>query len=94
MSFRNSTLALTLAVAGACFAGSVAHASVFEGVQCSAHIMTGHPGINVTVPNGAVFRSLEEARKDALNRCSLTNLAWGAMCQTWCVPVDREKAAG
>jgi hypothetical protein len=46
----------------------------------------------VTVPNGAVFRSLGEARKDALNRCSLTNLAeegWGATCQTWCVPVDR-----
>jgi hypothetical protein len=39
--------------------------------------MTGHPGINLTVPYGAVFRSLEEARKDALNRCSLTNLAWG-----------------
>jgi hypothetical protein len=57
MSFRNSTLALTLAVAGACFAGSVAYASVFEGEQCSAHIMTGHPGINVTVPDGAVFRS-------------------------------------
>jgi hypothetical protein len=49
--------------------------------------MTGHPGINVTVPNGAVFRSLEEARKDALNRCSLTNLAEE-------VPVDRQKAAG
>ena len=93
MSFRNSTLALTLAVAGACFANSVAHASVFEGEQCSAHIM-GHPGINATVPNGAVFRNLEEARKDALNRCSVTNLAWGAMCQTWCVPVDRQKAAG
>ena len=70
----------------------VPHASVFEGEQCSAHIMTGHPGINVTVPSGAVFRSQEEARKDALNRCSLTNLAeegWGATCQTWCVPVDR-----
>ena len=87
-------LALTLAVAGACFAASVAHASVFEGEQCSAHVMTGHPGINVTVPNGAVFRSLGEARNDGLNRCSRTNLAWGAMCQTWCVPVDRQKAAG
>jgi hypothetical protein len=97
MSFRNSTLALTLAVAGACFAGSVAHASVFEGEQCSAHIQTAHPGIDVTVPDGAVFRSLGEARNDALNRCSLTNLAeegWGASCQTWCVPVDRQKAAG
>jgi hypothetical protein len=93
MSFRNSTLALTLAVAGACFAGSVAYASVFEGEQCSAHIMTGHPGINVSVPNGAVFRSLEEARNDALNRCSLTNLAWGAMCQTWCVPVGLQRIA-
>jgi hypothetical protein len=80
MSFRNSTLALTLAVAGACFAVSVAHASVFEGEQCSAHIQTAHPGIDVTVSNGAVFRSLGEARKDAPNRCSLTNLAeegWG-----------------
>ena len=96
MSFRDSTLALTLAVAGACFAGSVAHASVFEGEQCSAHVMTGHPGINVTVPNGAVFRSLEEARNDALVRCSLTNLAeegWGTTCQTWCVPVDRQRIA-
>ena len=52
MSFRNPTLALTLAVAGACFAGSVVHASVFEGEQCSAHIMTSHPGIDVTVPDG------------------------------------------
>ena len=97
MTFRNSTLALTLAVAGACFAGSVAHASVFEGEQCSAHIQTAHPGIDVTVPNGAVFRSLGEAKKDALNRCSLTNLAeegWGELCQTWCVPVDRQNAAG
>ena len=96
MSFRNSTLALTLTIAGACFADSVAHASVFEGEQCSAHIM-GHPGINTTVPNGAVFRSLGEAKKDALNRCSLTNLAeegWGELCQTWCVPVDRQNAAG
>jgi hypothetical protein len=38
----NSTLALTLAVAGACFAGSVAHASVFEGERCSE---TAHPGM-------------------------------------------------
>jgi hypothetical protein len=92
MSFRNSTLALTLAVAGACFAGSGDHASVFEGEQCSAHIMTAHPGINVTVPDGAVFRSLGEARNDALNRCSRTILAeegWGSLCETWCVPVDR-----
>jgi hypothetical protein len=58
MSFRNSTLALTLAVAGACFAGSVAHASVFEGEQCSAHIMTGHPGINVTVCHRAPWREI------------------------------------
>jgi hypothetical protein len=33
MSFRNPTLALTLAVAGACFAGSVAHAALSEGEQ-------------------------------------------------------------
>jgi long-subunit fatty acid transport protein len=62
MTFRNSTLALTLAVAGACFAGSVAHASIFEGEQCSAHIQTAHPGIDVTVSNGAVFRSLAACR--------------------------------
>jgi hypothetical protein len=97
MSFRNSTLALTLAVAGACFAGSVAHAAVSEGEQCSAFIETVRPGVHVTVPLGAVYRSLGEARQDALNRCSLTNLAeegWGQLCRAWCVPVDRQKAAG
>ncbi|SRR5271165_1814227 len=96
MSFRNSTLALTLAVAGAYFASFVAHASVFEGEQCSAYIETARPGVDVTVPYGAVFRGLGEARKDALNRCSLTNLAeegWGALCQSWCVPVDRQRTA-
>jgi hypothetical protein len=94
MSFRNSTLALTLAVAGACFAGSMAHAAVSEGEQCSAFIETARPGVDVTVPEGAIYRGLEEARKDALNRCSLTNLAeegWGALCRTSCVPVDRQK---
>lgn len=96
MSLRNSTVALTLAVAGACFAGSVAHAAVSEGEQCSAFIETAHPGIDVTVPDGAVYRSLGEARNDALTRCSRTNLAeegWGTLCQTWCVPVDLQKTA-
>jgi hypothetical protein len=96
MSFRNPTLAPTLAVAGAYFAGSIAHAAVSEGEQCSAFIETARPGVDATVPNGPVYRSLGEARKDALNRCSLTNLAeegWGALCQTWCVPIDRQKTA-
>ena len=91
MSIRNPTLAL--AVAAACFAGSLAHAAVSEGQQCSAHIQTARPGVDVTVPYGAVYRSLGQARKDALNRCSLTNVAqegWGQLCQTWCVPVDRQ----
>ena len=95
MSFRNSTLAL--AVAGACFASSLSHAAVYEGEQCSAFIETSRPGVDVTVPYGAVYRSLGQARKDALNRCTLTNLAeegWGQLCQTWCVPVDRQSAAG
>jgi hypothetical protein len=95
MSFRNSTLALALAVAGA-FAGSVAHAAVSDGEQCAAFIETARPGGDVTVPYGAVYRRPGEARKDALNRCSLTNLAeegWGP-CQTWCIPVDHQKTAG
>ena len=90
MSFRIATLALS--VAGACFAGSAAHAAVSDGEQCSAFIETSHPGVDATVPYGAVYASLQEARKDALNRCSLTNVAeegWGQLCKTWCVPVDR-----
>ena len=75
MSFRNPTLVLALAVAGAILADSVAQAAVSEGEQCSAFIETSRPGVDVTVPNGAVYRSLGEARKEALNRCSLTNLA-------------------
>ena len=57
MSFRNSALALTLALLpGPRFAELCNPCeSVFEGEQCAAHVMTGHPGINVTVPNGAVF---------------------------------------
>ena len=59
MSFRNSTLALTLAVAGACFAGSVAHAAGSVGEQCSAFIETGRPGVNSpspTAPSIAAWR--------------------------------------
>ena len=92
MSFRNRRLALTLAIAAACFGGPVAHAAIFPGEQCSAFIQTSHPGVDATVPYGAVYGSLGEAREDALNRCSLTNVAqegWGQLCQTWCVPVDR-----
>ena len=92
MSFRTSTLTLTLAIAGACFAGPIAHAAVSAGEQCSAFIDTSHPGVDVTVPYGAVHRSLANARNEAMDRCSLTNVAeegWGQLCQTWCVPVDR-----
>lgn len=92
MSFRNPILALTLALAGAGFAGPLAHAALSEGEQCSAFIETSRPGVDVTVPDGAVYPSLGKARKDALNRCNLTNLAeegWGSLCRTWCAPVDR-----
>jgi hypothetical protein len=102
MSIRNSTLALTLAVALACSSGSVAHAahaavSLPEldaaGDQCLAFIMTSRPGGDANVPYGAVYGSLDEARQNALNRCSLTNLAeegWGP-CRTWCVPAERQE---
>lgn len=63
MTFRNLTSALTLAVAGACFAGSVAHASVFEGEQCSAHITTGHPGINSLSPMAPSFAAWRKPEK-------------------------------
>src|SRR5450432_3486588 len=42
------------------------------------------PGGDASVPYGGVFQSLNEAQQDALNRCSLTNLAqegWGP-CRT------------
>lgn len=81
---------MLLAVVGLCFAGSVAHAAVFKGEQCLAFIETTRPGVDVMVPYGAIYRSLREARKDALHRCSLTNLAedgWGP-CRPWCVPID------
>jgi hypothetical protein len=96
MSSRNSTLSQTLAVAGACFAGTVAHAAASEDEQCSAFIETARPGVNVIVPYGAFYRSLGQARKDALNRCRLTNLAeegWGPLCRTRCVSVDHQKTA-
>jgi hypothetical protein len=95
MSVRNSGLALL--IAAACFPVSGAHAAVLlprldaTGEQCSAFIETARPGVDVTVPDGAVYRSLAQARQDALNRCSLTNLAeagWGP-CHTSCVPLDR-----
>jgi hypothetical protein len=99
MAFRNSTLALMLAVAFASFTDSVAHAAVSlpepdaERDQCLAFIQTGRPGGEANVPYGAVYRGLEEARQDALNRCSLTNLAeegWGP-CRTWCIPAELQK---
>jgi hypothetical protein len=102
MSIRNSALALTLVVALACFGDSVAHAAHeavslpeldAEAGQCRAFIMTSRPGGDANVAYGAVYRSLEEARQDALSRCSLTNLAeegWGP-CRTWCVPAEVQK---
>ncbi len=96
MSFHKSTLTLTLAVAGACFAGSIANAAITEGEQCTAFIMTARPGEHVTVPYGKVYSSLGEAQKDALERCSQTNLGedgWAPYCRTWCVPSDPQKTA-
>ena len=63
---------------------------VSHGDKCTAFIETARPGGDVTVPYGDVYRTLAEARKDALNRCSSTTLAqdgWGP-CRTWCVEVD------
>ena len=90
MSFRNSILALTLAVAGACFTGSVTHAAVSQGVRCSAfiHIFT-RPGVEVNVPYGAVYHNLREARHDAIKRCRLTDEAkegYGRQCRAHCLP--------
>jgi hypothetical protein len=61
-----------------------------EGEQCLAFIMTSRPGGDASVPYGGVFQTLNEAQQDALNRCSLTNLAqegWGP-CRTWCVKAN------
>jgi hypothetical protein len=61
-----------------------------EGERCLAFIMTSRPGGAASVPYGDVFQTLKEAQQDALNRCSLTNLAqegWGP-CRTWCVKAD------
>jgi NAD binding domain of 6-phosphogluconate dehydrogenase len=60
------------------------------GEQCLAFIMTSRPGGDASVPYGGVFHTLNKARQDALNRCSLTNLAqegWGP-CRTWCVKAN------
>jgi hypothetical protein len=70
--------------------GQVQRANSTEGEQCLAFIMTSRPGGNASVPYGGVFQTLNEARQDALNRCSLTNLAqegWGP-CRTWCVKAN------
>jgi hypothetical protein len=55
--------------------GEVQRANSTEGEQCLAFIMTSRPGGDASVPYGGVFQTLNEARQDALNRCSLTNLA-------------------
>jgi len=62
-----------------------------QGRLCTAFIETARPGGNITVPYGEVYRTLAQARRDALNRCNQTNLAqegWGP-CKTWCEQVDR-----
>jgi hypothetical protein len=62
---------------------------LLHGDECTAFILTGRPGGAASVPYGNVYRTLAEAREDALNRCSLTTLAqdgWGP-CKTWCVSV-------
>jgi hypothetical protein len=61
-----------------------------EAEQCLAFIMTSRPGGDASVPYGGVFQTLSDAQQDALNRCSLTNLAqegWGP-CRTWCVKAN------
>jgi hypothetical protein len=70
--------------------GQVQRVNSTEGEQCLAFIMTSRPGGDASVPYGGVFQSLNEAQQDALNRCSLTNLAqegWGP-CRTWCVKAN------
>ena len=92
MSPHRSILVLMLTVGEAFFAGSVARAGVSAGERCSAFIQSSAPGVAVTVPFGAVYPSLGEARKDALKRCHQTNKAkegWGKLCHAQCVPVDR-----
>jgi hypothetical protein len=68
---------------------------VSHGDECTAFIETGRPGGAAGVPYGNVYRTLAKARKDALNRCSLTTLAqdgWGP-CRTWCVKVGSPAAS-
>jgi hypothetical protein len=52
-------------------------------------IMTGRPGGDAGVPYGAVYPTLEEAKQDAIDRCSKTNLAEeegsAEVCKTWCI---------
>jgi hypothetical protein len=70
--------------------GQVQRVNSAEGEQCLAFIMTSRPGGDASVPYGGVFQSLNEAQQDALNRCSLTNLAqegWGP-CRTWCLKAN------
>jgi hypothetical protein len=64
---------------------------VAYGDECTAFIQTSRPGGAASVPYGNVYRTLAEAQKDALDRCSLTTLAqdgWGP-CRTWCTEVGR-----
>jgi hypothetical protein len=59
------------------------------GDQCMGFIMTGRPGGDAGVPYGAVYPTLAEAKQDAINRCSRTNLAeeegTAEVCKTWCI---------
>jgi hypothetical protein len=85
--FASSFVGLSLCTPARCEAQ---RANSTEGEQCLAFIMTSRPGGDASVPYGGVFRTLNEAQQDALNRCSLTNLAqegWGP-CRTWCVKAN------
>lgn len=83
------TLMSTAAVCAVASATPAAAQDTVTGERCMAFIQTGHPGGAVSVPYGNVYRTLADARKDAVNRCSQTTLAqegWGP-CRSWCLGV-------
>jgi hypothetical protein len=60
------------------------------GDECAGFIESARPGVSATVPYGGAYRSVAQARQDALRRCAQTNLAqegWGSLCNTWCVQI-------
>ncbi len=88
--FTLPLIALGLSTPAWCLAQLHAHRpEVSQDEKCTAFIETSRPGGAVSVPYGNVYRTLADARKDALNRCSQTTLAqdgWGP-CRSWCVGV-------